>query len=700
MTDFDVNSAAYWERRFEGDWELAGGGAQTRYFGRLLQDHMPEWLKRELRRERLVVCDWGCAQGEAVGLLSNELPECSVVGIDRSENAIQIAREKYGSQRFAARDLLAEPPTQDFDVIVASNVLEHFDDPWATAANLGRHAKRHLVVLVPYDERDLFGEHKFSFVAHTIAFHVGSDFSLSFWERIDCSQHADRMWPGWQILLVYSREPYYPSRPADVPAAARELWTKLSDAETQGIQDQLRRANAEVARLRELNRRLVAENQMLSVRASASAWEASQLRSANNDLRRSLSWRVTAPLRLAAKPVLRRLSARTDRDAVGTPEREKEQAMKLEPVLAQLRRATSAAIITCSVPFTSGFNQRPISWARYLGQRGITVLFVAWQWSPNEEVSHAFEEVDTNIYQIPLYAFQGNAERIALATHGRSSYICTLPTRGLVAAIRPLRAHGYHIHYDILYDWEEFHRGGEAPWHVPSVEHELIQSADTITAVTNTLARKFARLRSDIHLLRNGYHPAALATEQFIAARARLTEPKTVGYFGHLSDAWFDWDAVLEAAAALKDVQFELIGYSLSESSRVRMERHPNVRFLGLIPQCDLHEHVRRWWAAMIPFQASALSAAVDPLKVYEYLHFGLPVLAKGIPEVADYPLLQVLPDNASLISAIRSIKDRPDEQRLVELAAFLKTCTWEERLRLLDRLISEQPGLQPLYAT
>jgi glycosyltransferase involved in cell wall biosynthesis len=413
-----------------------------------------------------------------------------------------------------------------------------------------------------------------------------------------------------------------------------------------------------VARLRAAEKNSAGENQALSWRANSSTLEAANLRRLVTELQTSLSWRITAPLRFLTRPLFRLLGPGThppqtspqksvlsgsgSEKQEGTLDGSSPEAVRtpgpLDGILPELRLARTIAVIPCAIPFSSTLNQRPISCARYLADRGYTVLYVAWQWSPDEEVPRAWEEVYPRVFHIPLYGFQNNVESIAAASHGRGSYLCTLPSPGLVEVVRPLRAAGYHIHYDIMDDWEGFHRGGEAPWFSAAVEHEMVILADTVTAVSGKLAQKFDRLRSDIAVVPNGYQPSAMASEQFIAAHTPLASPKVVGYFGHFSDAWFDWDTVIYAARKLPEVEFELIGWGISEPTRMRLSQLPNVRLPGIVPQNELHRYARNWWAAMIPFQPSTVSAAVDPLKIYEYLHLGLPTAVTGISGIANYP--------------------------------------------------------------
>jgi glycosyltransferase involved in cell wall biosynthesis len=471
-----------------------------------------------------------------------------------------------------------------------------------------------------------------------------------------------------------------------------------------------------VARLRAVEKNYTGENQALSSRASASTLEAANLRRLVTELETSLSWRITAPLRFLTRPLFRAMAPKaapqtSPRESVlpsagpakpegtadvsspdpgSTPGR---APNPLDAILPELRRAQAIAVIPCAIPFSTTLNQRPISCARYLADHGYTVLYVAWQWSPEEEIPRAWEEVYPRVFHVPLYGFQNNVEAIAAASHAQGSYLCTLPSPGLVEVARPLRAAGYHIHYDIMDDWEGFHRGGEAPWFSAAVEHEMVNLADTVTAVSVKLAQKFDHLRSDIALVPNGYQPSALASEQFIAAHTPLASPKVVGYFGHFSDAWFDWDTVFYAAEKRPEIQFELIGYGLSERARVRMSGFPNIRFEGLVPQNNLHRYAKRWWAGMIPFRPSAVSIAVDPLKIYEYLHFGLPAVVTGISGIADFPMVRYAGDRESFVLALDQLPDRPSEQSLSEVAEFLKACVWESRLAMLNSMMSQPAG-------
>ena len=42
-----------------------------------------------------------------------------------------------------------------------------------------------------------------------------------------------------------------------------------------------------------------------------------------------------------------------------------------------------------------------------------------------------------------------------------------------------------------------------------------------------------------------------------------------VGYFGHLTDSWFDWDSMIKIAESRPDYIFEIIGHSEPENLKL-----------------------------------------------------------------------------------------------------------------------------------
>jgi SAM-dependent methyltransferase len=201
-TPVPVNSVAYWDRRFDEDWDAFGGPQQTDYFARLLVDALPRDLRAWMSGNCTSVLDWGCATGEGAHVLHGVFPAAAVTGLDFSSHAVTQASRKFPAVRFISEplDRLAE----DFDVVATSNTLEHFADPWSVAAQLAHRARQLLIVLVPFREPEAsrIKEHVVSFAPFQVPL------ALAKTQLLHYSVHTTdpHFWPGRQLVLVYAAE--------------------------------------------------------------------------------------------------------------------------------------------------------------------------------------------------------------------------------------------------------------------------------------------------------------------------------------------------------------------------------------------------------------------------------------------------------------------------------------------------------------
>jgi spore maturation protein CgeB len=204
--DIKINSSEYWEQRFQKNWEDKNGPAQTRFFARILLENMPSWLKNEIRKNKMSICDWGCAEGECAAELSQAFPQSKVAGVDVSHTAIDHAGEKYPFISFLEEDWLIDADSnKHYDVVVSSNTLEHFSDPIGILRNaLGACATEFIVLLVPYreDVNNMDREHFFSFSPFSIPLNWGPWLCVNF-SVIDTKTMPGTHWRGSQCLLVY-----------------------------------------------------------------------------------------------------------------------------------------------------------------------------------------------------------------------------------------------------------------------------------------------------------------------------------------------------------------------------------------------------------------------------------------------------------------------------------------------------------------
>ena len=299
------------------------------------------------------------------------------------------------------------------------------------------------------------------------------------------------------------------------------------------------------------------------------------------------------------------------------------------------------------------------------------------------------------MWQIPLYDFLDL--HVALPSRDQEAlYLLTMPAAVLINCVPNLRSKGYAIIYDVMDDWEEFFNSGQAPWYVKELEAQLVLQSDLVCGVSPALVDKFSAIRTDIFVNGNGYTAEVLGLENRYIANQNLQSSLIIGYFGHLTDAWFDWELIFSLAENYNNISFEIIGYGEPKWAINRAKNFKNLRLIGKVLPSELNTYVRNWSYGIIPFIESDLSLAVDPIKIYEYIYFGLPVFVTGIEHLKNYPSVAWAKREAAIeLFDVFLKKSKPDAHQVQE---FLAKTTWEARFNELCARLHQQGCLGNLY--
>lgn len=163
-----------------------------------------------------------------------------------------------------------------------------------------------------------------------------------------------------------------------------------------------------------------------------------------------------------------------------------------------------------------------------------------------------------------------------------------------------------------------------------ALERRLIRKADVVVYPSKTLEEHVRALQPKkmVHIP-NGvnYSHFEHCPREMPAEYQRLPRPIVV-YVGSL-DVWFDYALLAETARRLPHVSFVLIGPE--GLARQRLPALPNLHLLGRRSYDQVPAYLHHADAGIIPFDVAAhpeLVNSVNPLKLYEYLSCGLPVVA------------------------------------------------------------------------
>lgn len=316
-----------------------------------------------------------------------------------------------------------------------------------------------------------------------------------------------------------------------------------------------------------------------------------------------------------------------------------DHAAQVEVVTQQVEIATasigsickSLAVITATTRPLESANRlnRPQALAQEFAHQGFLVFYIYYRFVKTEPLPERNFE---GILQIPNDIFQIVAPRIAsLRSTGLRIALFSIPDDISVRQLGVFQWFRWRTIYEVRDDWEEFAAANVGKWYNSLWERFLASNCAQTICVSPALVAKmlmFGCSTERVSLSHNATTQRFIETAEPFRRRRVTTRSSNdqlvFGYFGHLTEAWFDWPLILQAALQRPEWNFEFIGFGAPDN----LNTPSNVVIKDAVTQLELPALSQRWDVGMIPFRPSPLSRAVDPIKIYDYLALGLPTLS------------------------------------------------------------------------
>lgn len=271
--------------------------------------------------------------------------------------------------------------------------------------------------------------------------------------------------------------------------------------------------------------------------------------------------------------------------------------------------------------------------------------------------------------------------------------IWTAPFEPFVRLFPLLTARGYHPVYFALDDYPLMKRMGYT-WFNELAEEFLLRHARLILAVSEPLT---ATLHRRGYVAQ--YLPRGVELDDFrrdgnsaIVPDNLLRGDLTLGFWGSVIESMIDAAALELVARARPHWAINLIGPydtdAFSQPLAPRLEKFSNIRLLGPVPHARLKDYAAQFDVCLIPSPDTAFTHTREPMKLYEYLACGKPVVTLHMAQLVNVPGVENVASAEDLIAAIERAAGRGINRAALD--AYLAQQSWEVRVNAFLKLIAQ----------
>lgn len=300
--------------------------------------------------------------------------------------------------------------------------------------------------------------------------------------------------------------------------------------------------------------------------------------------------------------------------------------------------------------------QRPHFMAEQLGRQHNEVIFVALNFSkPIKSQQKGLRLCEIRaFYTYTWFAPIRILQRlwISFSLRHELPHMLVL-TNPIQLQLLPHRLLKLPIIYDCMDDIPQFYRG-HAKKVIERLEQKLCDRAAAVTVSSQYLKEqlklKYTVSTEKITLVRNAYEPDSLKNLPYIV----LKKPAAV-YVGTI-DYWFDFESIRQLAHTQPHLNIYLVGPRGAGCSE-RLSSYSNIHETGPLEHKQAMAYIQNADVVLLPFLPKPLIAGVDPVKLYEYLALGKPIVSsywESLKSFEQYPQLHFYTTSLDFVKAVQ----------------------------------------------
>ncbi len=322
--------------------------------------------------------------------------------------------------------------------------------------------------------------------------------------------------------------------------------------------------------------------------------------------------------------------------------------------------------------------QRAQQMASSYAQQGASVIFLTTQRQYDSFIG--IKEVKENVFLVN----ENLAGRVdSICADAEKVVTCVYNIAGIPVS---KQYHSDLLEYEYVDDISVTVSGADDLDAAVKVHEEIMHSADLVVATAKKLYDE-AQLKCRKVI----FSPNA-ADYEFFSAKAEKNHEFAnlqhkyscvLGYYGALA-SWFDYDIVRAVAEAHSDWVWLLIGKKIdNDMERSKIEKLPNVIYVPAVPYKELPSYIACCDIMTIPFVLNEITEATSPVKLFEYMASGKPIITSDMNECRNYRSVHIYKDAESFTALAQlALIERSSDEYMALLRQEARENTWYSRAK------------------
>lgn len=166
-----------------------------------------------------------------------------------------------------------------------------------------------------------------------------------------------------------------------------------------------------------------------------------------------------------------------------------------------------------------------------------------------------------------------------------------------------------------------------------------------------------------------------------------------IGYYGALA-SWFDYEMLKFLAKNRPDYNIVLFGVKYDDTfDKANLDEYSNIYFLGSKNYDVLPNYASHFNVCTIPFLINDITQATSPLKLFEYMALGKPIVTTAMKECQKYQSVMIANDKEEFVNLIDKALILNNEHDTTYFNLLNKEAlenTWKEKANLIIDLLKK----------